>query len=221
MNSKKRRHKGFKIPPPPTTGRAAFRGILHPLILAGQTIAPASIARASTTTPSNVDPYSQATVTIPDTEPGQRDYCQLSDIEQAWCDINPTFSWCYKTQLFSNDSKCVPNTIKCPPSQAWIDVFHSTDLNTQFGWLQDYLLESGIENGVNGKCIDEALAEKKKKEEEDYDNWVKTRGCRYDNFPLEVGVQNSFIKTPCPFGTGDDNKPGQIKQYGGKQYKFI
>lgn len=205
MISKKRRHKGFKIPPPPTTGRAAFKGILHPLILGGQTIAPASIARASTTTPSNVDPYSQATVTIPDTEPGQRDYCKLSDIEQAWCDINPTFSWCVKAGLLSDDPKCVPNNIKCPPSQKWLDVMNDPDPHNVY---KEFLKEESIMNGIDGTCVDAAMDAYERKIKESYDEWIKTRGCKlgYNQFGHDV-IQN-YARCPDEF---KDAKLGDIK----------
>ena len=111
MISKKRRHK---------TGRAAFRGILHPLILGGQNIAP-----SSTTTTSNVDPYAAATTTVPADIPQSQTLkypCELSATEKAWCDIDQRFSWCKKAGLTSNDPKCVPNNIKCPPSQKCLDI---------------------------------------------------------------------------------------------------
>jgi hypothetical protein len=108
MISKKRRHKGLLKSAPPTTGRAVFRGILHPLILGGQSIAP-----SSTATTANFDPYSQATVTVPsDAEkPSTINFpCELSATEKEWCDINPAYSWCKKANVLSNDPLCIPTS---------------------------------------------------------------------------------------------------------------
>jgi len=196
MISKKRRHKGLLKSAPPTTGRAAFRGILHPLILGGQNIAP-----SSTATTANFDPYSQATVTVPSTDDGPpqklKDPCELSATEKAWCDINPLFSWCDKVGLTSNDPKCVPNNIKCPPSQKWLDTAYSTDKSVQIGPLRDFLSEDGIMNGVNGMCIDAAIAKDKEAEANKSlclmitpPNGVVQRYC-----PMSETMKSLYVKT--------------------------
>lgn len=205
MISKKRRHKGLIKHHPPTTGRAAFKGILHPLILGGQSIAP-----SSTATTANFDPYSQATVTVPSDAENPSTInlpCELSATEKAWCDINPTFSWCGKAGLTLNDPKCVPNNIKCPPSQKWLDTFNSTDLSNQFGPISQFLTNDGIINGVNGMCIDEAITQTDAKTKKAYDDWVNTRGCILGN------TSDSTIKQtykPC-YLTFKDAKIGDIR----------
>jgi len=200
MISKKRRHKGHLKSAPPTTGRAAFKGILHPLILGGQSIAPSS------TSTSNFDPYSGATVTVPTDapQPAELTYpCELSATEKAWCDINPTFSWCGKAGLTSNDPKCVPNNIKCPPSQKWLDIMN--DPNNDY---REFLKEDSIINGIGGMCVDAAIDEYEKKIKESYEEWIKTRGCKlsYNNFGYEV-IQN-YARCPDEF---KDAKLGDIR----------
>lgn len=192
MISKKRRHKGLLKSAPPTTGRAAFKGILHPLILGGQNIAP-----SSTATTSNFDPYSAATITVPtDAEkPAELRYpCELSATEKAWCDINPTFSWCGKAGLTSNDPKCVPNNIKCPPSQKWLDIWKDPT-STYY----DFTRDQNIINGIDGMCVDEAINETEAKAKKAYDDWVNSRGCKlsYNNFGHEV--QQTYARCPDEF----------------------
>jgi hypothetical protein len=201
MISKKRRHKGLLKSAPPTTGRAAFKGILHPLILGGQSIAP-----SSTATTANFDPYSQATVTVPsDAEtPSKINLpCELSATEKAWCDINPTFSWCGKAGLTLNDPKCVPNNIKCPPSQKWLDIMNDPNNN-----YREFLKEYSIINGIGGMCVDEAIAETEANAKKAYDDWVNTRGCKlsYNNFGHEV--QQNYARCPDEF---KDAKLGDIR----------
>jgi hypothetical protein len=203
MISKKRRHKGL-IHSPPTTGRAAFRGILHPLILGGQSIAP-----SSTATTSNFDPYSSATVTQPDKDPqptSTQTACELPLVEQEYCDVNPTFSWCKKRKLKSDDPKCVPNNIKCPPSEKWLSMWYDDDV--VHNPYRDFLKEENIINGINGQCIDEASAENEKKKKEAYEDWINTRGCKlgYNHFGHEV-VQN-YARCPDEF---KDAKLGDIR----------
>lgn len=203
MISKKRRHKYH----PPTTGRAAFRGILHPLILGGQSIAP-----TSTTATSNFDPYSQATVTVPSTDDGPpqklRDACELSATEKAWCDINSTFSWCDKAGLFSDDPKCVPNNIKCPPSQKWLDIS-----NDPFSIYRDFTKSENIINGIDGMCVDEAIEKRE-------DIWVKTRGCKYTVGPFRI--QDTPLKSsPCPWPQFKGLNTGESVTINGSQFNFL
>lgn len=204
MISKKRRHLKYK---PPTTGRAAFRGILPPLILGGQSIAPPS-APPSTSSTSNFDPYSGATVNVPTDvpQPAKLKYpCELSDTEIAWCKINPAFSWCQKNGLMADDPKCVPNNIKCPPSQKWLDVKNDPD---SISFFRDFLNEENIINGINGMCVDAAYDEYEKKIKESYDEWIKTRGCKlgYNQFGHDV-IQN-YARCPDEF---KDAKLGDIR----------
>jgi hypothetical protein len=201
MISKKRRHKGILKSAPPTTGRAAFKGILHPLILGGQSVAP-----SSTATTANFDPYSQATVTVPsDAEkPSKINVpCELSATERAWCDINPTFSWCNKAGLFADDPKCIPNNIKCPPSQKWLDI--SKDPRSTYA---DFTREENIMNGINGMCVDEAIAETEAKAKKAYDDWVNTRGCKVSYNDLGYERQQNYARCPDEF---KDAKLGDIR----------
>jgi hypothetical protein len=201
MISKKRRHKGLLKSAPPTTGRAAFRGILHPLILGGQSIAP-----SSTATTANFDPYSQATVTVPSTDDGPpqklKDSCELSATEKAWCDIG-SFSWCKKVGLTADDPKCIPNNIKCPPSQKWLDI--SKDPTSTY---HDFTREENIINGINGMCVDEAIAETDAKAKKAYDDWVNTRGCKVSYNDLGYERQQNYARCPDEF---KDAKLGDIR----------
>lgn len=154
MISKKRRHKGL-IYKPPTTGRAAFKGFYHPLILGGQSVS------SSMTGTTNFDPYSQATITPAgkggETRPIEKEPCELTIEEKRYCDVNPTFRFCDKKNMTSDDPKCVATDIKCPLTQQWLDRFSSTDPSDQFGLTSQFLGLDGILNGVNGQCIDEYI----------------------------------------------------------------
>jgi len=160
MISKKRRHKGL-IHSPPTTGRAAFRGILHPLILGGQSIAPST----NTATP-NFDPYSTATVVKPNTDQGEaariKAPCEMSAAEEKWCDIDPTYSWCEKRMLFADDPKCVPTDLKCSLTQKYLDLFY--DPKVAESKYLGFLSEEGVTTGRNGVCLDEQLRKDKEAE---------------------------------------------------------
>jgi hypothetical protein len=199
MISKKRRHKGLLKSAPPTTGRAAFKGILHPLILGGQSIAP-----SSTATTANFDPYSQATVTVPSDaeQPSQvKPACELTATEKAWCDIG-SFSWCKKVGLTADDPKCIPNNIKCPPSQKWLDI--SKEPRSTY---YDFTSEENIKNGINGMCVDEAIAETDAKANKAYDDWVNTRGCNLGSIS-DSTIHQSY--KPC-WPTFKDAEIGDIR----------
>lgn len=198
MISKKRRHKKILFSATPTTGRAAFRGILHPLILGGQSIAP-----SSTATTSNFDPYSSATVTQPDKDPqptSTQTACELPLVEQEYCDVNPNFSWCEKRKLKSDDPKCAPVDIKCPMTQEWLDSYHSTDVNDQFGLIQKFLANDGILNGVNGQCIDDYKRTRQKcaRIYYDFDDVVNRnfkKGDLYATFcPIQTDKSKRFVE---------------------------
>lgn len=107
MISKKRRHRAILSQPP--TGRRAFKGILHPLLLAGQSIAP-----SATPATANFDPYAVATVTQPNTDISEStsyySKCELTDEERAYCEMNPSYPWCKKANVLSNDPLCIPTS---------------------------------------------------------------------------------------------------------------
>jgi hypothetical protein len=218
MISKKRRHKGLLKSAPPKTGRAAFRGILHPLILGGQSIAPST----NTATP-NFDPYSTATVTKPDTDPGDaariKAPCVMSAAEEEWCNIDPTFSWCQKQMLFADDPKCTPNNIRCPVSQKWLEI-----MNDPNNCYRDFLKEEHIINGIDGQCVDEAITENEARGKKAYDDWIETRGCKlsYNNFGHEV--QQNYARCPEEFKTanlGDIRSVDREDQSGNTQDFFM
>lgn len=172
MISKKRRHQGLLHSAIPSTGLSAFKGILHPLILGGQSIAP-SLAG----TP-NFNPYDAAVTTVPTSVPTSenlvgKDACEMSATEKAYCELGLPFSFCDKKNLRLNDAKCTSGDIKCPLTERWKEVC-MTNKPSQFA---DFCKSENIINGINGECVDQAMETQENKQKQAYDDWVNSRGC--------------------------------------------
>jgi hypothetical protein len=204
MISKKRRRKAILSQPP--TGRRAFKGILHPLLLAGQSIAP-SVTPAT----ANFDPYAVATVTQPNTDISESTSyttpCELSATEREYCDQNPSYSWCKKANLLGGDPNCTSNPIKCPISQEWIDMCSGPSGN-----YSDFCKEENIINGINGICYSDVL--KRQKEIEDS---IKQPGCMIAR--TDIKPTQWVNKKPCPPEFRNAQKYDQVN-YDGKTWSF-
>ena len=223
-------------PGPLIGGRSAFRGVINPLILAGGKYGQSPDIWAAEYANAEPSPVAvqQQKITIVNPAP---ELCPTSQNLKDWCDqTGNQMGFCKKRTLVASSSECASiQEPECPRSAKLMKEVCNLYNSPYMDFCKGYK--------INGQCYEEAIKQdeeeirlekeaqdKRNKEEADAKakadaeretNWKVTRGCRYNNFPLQVGVNNSFIQTPCPFGTGDDNKPGQIKLYGGKQYKFI
>ena len=224
-----------KVGPGPLMGRQAFRGGYNSLILAG--------GRTGMSPDIWADEYKGATETpiLPKQEPitlvrPAVEPCGLTPYEKQWCDFSGNkLPQCRKRLLPASDASCQPTAIECPLTDKvrklcrpgyqgeYADFCMGISRN---GACYDDFIRQEADNArkaqaaAEQKAKDDAAA-KKREEEQAEQAWKTTRGCRYSKFPLEVGVNNNFIRTPCPWGSGDENKPGQIKLLGGQQYKFI
>jgi len=207
--------------PMPLFGRQLFRGQLAPLILANNMgVSPDQYAAAyDVATPIDHD---TAPVVIPPA-PANVEPCPFSYDEEMVCNnIDPDFSFCKKRSLAKTDPACIQaGNMECDYTETLKKVCTSDPRDPKYAVFCDFKKH-------NGMCIDDFITEqqgeenvKKQEEKQAEQVWKATRGCKFANFPLQVGMTNSFVKTPCPFGTSDDNKPGQIKSLNGKQYKFI
>jgi hypothetical protein len=236
MIQKKRKRRAVLNRVAPSTGRQAFKGMIQPLLLGGG---------GSQTSPEVISQqYQQATAAVlTPSQPIEKLNipCELTPTEKAFCDID-NYSWCEKTILSADDPKCVASTLKCAPSEKWKELWESTTPNDEFfPFAAAYLDEDGIRNGVDGKCIEEAIEEKRqekenetiaegKKEQELYENWLKTRGCRFQRADLTQsqidamiakGINPVTTKTPCSYPQFVGKNVGDKVSIYGIEWSFL
>jgi hypothetical protein len=225
MNRKKSKRPG----PSPLMGRQLFRGQYAPLLLAGSSGVSPDVYSAA---------YASATEVVPITGGGAEvapfvETCDITQEEREWCAYYPGLPFCKKMKIAKGDPQCEllsdPSLKPECPMTDKLQRICGNDSRAFDPGSPDYDLTSFCHlTKVRGMCIDDFIVEqqgeenvKKEEEKQAEQVWKATRGCNFNNFPLQVGINNSFRQTPCPFGTTDDNKPGQIKSLNGKQYKFI
>jgi hypothetical protein len=234
MIQKKRKRRAVLNRVAPSTGRQAFKGMIQPLLLGngGSQTSPEVISQQ----------YQQATATVlTPSQPIEKlnNPCELTPTEKAFCDIYPQFSWCSKTILRADDPKCVASTFKCAPSKKWKELWESIYVNDASA--NAYLHEDAIRYGVDGKCIEEAIEDKRqeeeketidkgKKEQELYENWLKTRGCRFQRANLTQpqidamiakGINPVTTKTPCSYPQFVGKNVGDKVSIYGIEWSFL
>lgn len=202
MISKKRRHQGLLHSAIPSHGLSAFKGILHPLILGGQSIAP-SLA----STP-NFTPYEAAVTTVPTSIPSPenlvgKDACEMSATEKAYCQVGLPFSFCDKKNLRANDPKCTSGDIKCPLTEKWKKVC----LSNKSSQFDDFCKSEHIINGLDGECVDQAMETQENKQKQAYDDWVNSRGCNLGD-TFDPSIHQTY--KPC-WPAFKDAKIGDIR----------
>jgi hypothetical protein len=220
-------HKVTRKGPTPLMGRQLFRGQYSPLILANNSGQSPNVY---------ADVYNAATRTMPSTNvapvpvaPVGVEPCQLTQDEREWCAYEPGLPFCKKMKLAKSDPECEQLSDpslkpECPMSDLFRKVCedNSTAFNPNDPMYE--FTEFCKLKKINGMCIDEAKIDKENKEKEAEiaaeEEWKATRGCRFDNVPLQPGVRNSFIETPCNLWKSDD-ETDQIKTNAFRQYKFI
>ena len=238
MIQKKRRRRAVLNRVPPTTGRQAFRGMSQPLMLAGG--ASPAAAQSMGEMYANSIAVKPIENTVP-TEVG-KEACPMSALELEICEWRNDYLFCRKKGIAKDSKLCEDSnsyTPECPVTDKIKEVCSGT------GNYNEELSPFCQLKRVNGMCIDEYIAEKqrndkttsdaaaadlKRRQQEAYDNWVKTRGCsfqRNDLTPLQIeqmrakGINPITTKTPCTYPEFNNAKPGDVVTISRLPWKFI
>jgi hypothetical protein len=224
-------------PAPLIGGRAAFRGIINPLILAGGKFGQSPDIWASEYVNAVASPVAPSQSPIAIVKPAV-ETCTLSQIERDWCDFSGNqLPHCRKRMLPASDAACKPSAVECPLT----DKVRKLCRPGYQGEYVDFCM--GISRG--GKCYEAVIrqeaedeqtkkdaADKKAKDDTEakakadaeinqakINNWKVTRGCRFHREDLTEA--DALTQTPCRTPAFNDARVGQYISSFGHRWKFL
>jgi hypothetical protein len=227
-------------PAPLIGGRAAFRGIINPLILAGGKFGQSPDIWASEYVNAEATPVAVQQQKITIVKP-PAEVCPTSTLLKEYCDYNPSIRFCKKRNLAATDPQCDPydqDIPHCPLTESvrkYCATANGGDPYARACWGQK----------INGLCFDQArrrdqdqaqankdAADKKAKDDIDakakadaeinqakINNWKATRGCRFHREDLTEA--DALTQTPCRTPAFNDARVGQYISSYGHRWKFL